>query len=749
MSASTPDLHLLLLWHQHQPSYRDPLTRMHLLPWVRLHALKDYYDMAWLVRQHPKLRCTINLVPILLDQLEALAAEPHLDAYAALARKEARTLSDDERRFLCEHFFSLPHATMLYPHRPYRDLLARVRMHLANRADRGARLADQDARDLQTWFYLAWSGTTLRRDPVVAALFKQGENFSEHDKAALFDAGDELLRKTLPLHRLLGESGQVELSCSPFAHPILPLLCTTEAALEANPHCRLPIERFSHVEDGREHITRAVGSHTARFGRAPVGMWPSEGSVSDAVVDLVHECGVRWLATDDGLLARTLGRNVTLEDRCRPHIRRGVSIFFRDHGLSDRVGFVYSRMSPEQAVNDFMGHLEAIRRDVKPSASAPPPVVTVALDGENAWEYYPGGGYDFLDALYSRLERTPWLETTTPTVYVDRYAEVLARGPQLARMATGSWIDGHFGTWIGDPAKNAAWDALTQARRTVGAQCRATLAGELHRAEKEVAAARRAMDCLLAAEGSDWFWWFGKGHTSLEDAEFDSLFRRYLRAAYQLVGLRPPASLETPIDPANRSRDNPTASAGAFELPTGLVSPAITGRVESYYKWVGAGRYDLEQGALHQADPALKRLYFGLGCDASGDRCLFLRVDGSRPLAGILTDNARIVFVFSRPETRRLVVEPCADARYRIHFEDAEGTLVQCTHGSRVAVDRVLEAALKLECVAPSLSQAGQGEVELCVILEVDAREMERLPRDRNVDFHIDVESLAMDGWRV
>jgi len=338
-----------------------------------------------------------------------------------------------------------------------------------------------------------------------------------------------------------------------------------------------------------------------------------------------------------------------------------------------------------------------------------------------------------------------------PPAWLDAHGGALGRLPerQRQRLATGSWIDGHFGTWIGDPANNAAWDALTLARRTVGAQCCATLAGELSGTPEEVAAARRANDCLLLAEASDWFWWFGKGHTSLEDAEFDSLFRRHLRAAYGFLGLRAPPGLEVPIDPANRSEANPTACGSALALPTGIISPRITGRVESDCKWIGAGRHDLEQGALHQADPSLKRLYFGFGPNGQGGRRIYRRVDGARPVAEILAEpGARLIVLMARPQPIRNVIE--AQGRTaRVHLEEPDGGAAQCDGTCKAAAGSGLELSVPLACVAPGVETTGRGEIEVCVQVEVGGRGVERLPRDRNVTFHVDVEALECENRRV
>jgi hypothetical protein len=424
-----------------------------------------------------------------------------------------------------------------------------------------------------------------------------------------------------------------------------------------------------------------------------------------------------------------------------------VAVFFRDHAISDRIGFVYARMAPLEAVEDFVRLLEA-RRDaaaLEPGVGAPP-VVTVALDGENAWEYFPNGGYDFLDALYARLESLPWLRCVTPTSYLQDHAEALAALPELPALATGSWIDGHFGTWIGDPAKNAAWEALGQARRTVGAACRASLSGELHSPDSPEAnlaseRAREAMDCLLLAEASDWFWWFGKGHTSLEDAAFDALFRRHLRTAYTLVGLKAPPELDTPIDPKNRPTPSVGVETHAFVGPSGLIAPRITGRIESYYEWIGAGRYELEQGALHQTDPLLRRMRFGIGRDPAGELRLYVRIDGTRPLAESLGADDTLVIGLVRPKawSLRVVREPSGAAR----LDDEEAESIE------VAIGRVLEAAVPLRCLDGALAGGGRGEIELYVSWEANGREFERLPRDRNVIFTLDAEALEMDSWHV
>ncbi len=601
---------LALIWHMHQPVYLDPATGEAILPWVRLHAARAYYDMARVLERHPGARVHINLVPALLDQLEAAAAGKVRDRYLELTQRPASDLSKGERELVLRNFFMIDWETQIRPLPRYWELLQMRGQDLARvdlaRVAREATVAD--LRDVQLLFNLAWTGFALREeDAALRALMAKGRDFDEDDKRGVLEAHARAVASVVPLYRKLQESGQVELTTTPHYHPILPLLVDSDSAREALPNRPMPT-RFRAPEDAHAQVRRAIESHTLRFGRAPTGMWPAEGSVSPGAAEVFAREGIRWIASDEGVLFRSLPDGAPREALYRPYRYASehgdVAMVFRDHGLSDLLGFTYQKVEPVAAVADLFGHLAAIGQ------SAQTPLVSIILDGENPWEHYPNGGREFLDRLYEALERR---ERDVEGVLLSAH---LARSPPtslLPRLHAGSWIEASFRIWIGHEEDRAAWEALGAVRK---------LWEEARGRGVEAAALARAHDEILIAEGSDWFWWFGDDFVTESAAEFDALFRDRLRAACRHIGAEPPAALRSPI--SRLAREETGADWGS--RPEALLHPSIDGHAPHYGEWNGAGVLLAApvRGAMHQATPPFAALYYGFDLDQ-----LYLRLDPS------------------------------------------------------------------------------------------------------------------------
>src|SRR3954467_4861924 len=592
-----------ILWHMHQPYYEDLATREHILPWVRLHALKDYYGMVALLREFPGVRMTFNLVPSLLVQLEAFAGDRARDRALDLSLKPAAELDARDIDFMLEHFFHAQRQHMIDAYPRYRELLARRGHSAATAAERGdaaARFTAEDLRDLQVWHKLAWIDPEyLDRGERVRGLVHKGRGFSEDDKALLRAVELELLNRVIPEYRDAAARRQVELSSSPFYHPILPLLCDSDVYLRTHPDARRPRQPFRRPEDAAEQLERAAGNHARLFGARPVGLWPSEGSVSDGMVPLVKAAGFEWMATDELILAKTLGLSFTRdrhghveqpEHLYMPYtVRAGgasVACTFRDHVLSDLIGFTYSSWPAEAAADDFAGRLVEAGRRFAARTGGGDALIPIILDGENAWEHFPGGGRPFLRALYQRLENHAELRTVT-------MAEACATArAELPGIFPGSWIDANFYIWIGHADDQKGWSQLADARSALDA---ATAGGRI-----DAAALAEAREEVLIAEGSDWFWWYGDDHSSAHDQDFDELFRTHLRNAYRRLQVPVPDELFA----SNISTD---PAAAGHAPPIGLLAPAIDGEETSYFEWLGAGFLETREvaGAMHQiAKPA-------------------------------------------------------------------------------------------------------------------------------------------------
>ncbi len=552
----TSRLDFVLLWHMHQPDYRDYATGEFVLPWVYLHALKDYSDMAAYLEAHPGMRAVVNFVPILLDQIEDYAEQltsgklrdPLL---RLLARENLDDLTDQERQLVLNSCWHANHVRMIEPFPVYRTL--KQIFGLIEEQGEGALsyLSGQYLADLLTWYHLAWTGETVRRDnALVPELLAKGERFSLADRRALLHLIRDTICGLIPRYRKLSESGQVELSSTPHFHPLAPLLIDFSAARDALPDAPLPVTPS--YPGGRSrvafHVESAIASHTARFGRGPRGIWPAEGAISQPVLEELADQGVKWIASGEGVLGNSLRygareAGTKLEWLYRPWRLSGagadVACFFRDDRLSDLIGFEYCRWHGADAAAHFVGELEAIARSAKEGEV---PIVSVILDGENAWEFYPYNGYYFLTELYGKLEAHPFIRTTTFGDWLEetsRPTRPHAATGRLGSLVAGSWVYGNMATWIGAAEKNHAWDLLAQAKQSYDL---VMASDRLTEGEQEAASVQ-----LASCESSDWFWWFGDYNPSESVASFDRLFRQNLAHLYRLLKLPVPDALAHPI----------------------------------------------------------------------------------------------------------------------------------------------------------------------------------------------------------
>ena len=618
---------LALLWHMHQPFYEDLATGEHILPWVRLHAIKDYWGMAALLREFPRIRVTFNLVPSLVKQVLAFAEDRARDRHLELGLKPAAELTPEESQWMVANGFHAPYGRMIGPYPRYAQLHA-------TRVERRTFSTD-DLRDLQVWHKLAWMDPDLLiADPRLTALVHKDRAFSEEDKSVLRSVELEILAKVVPAYREVAAGGQAELATSPFYHPILPLLCDSDTHQRAHPGAAKPATRFMRPEDAREQIHRAIAFHEAMFGMRPRGMWPSEGSVSDEAVGLIAAAGLEWLATDEDILARSLQQPMRPELLYRPYQigDGGPAALFRDHALSDRVGFHYQSWGAEAAAADFVDQVRAAGRRFREGGGGEVATVPVILDGENAWEHFDGGGRPFLRALYRALSDADDITTVTMSEAASGPAE------PLRSVFPGSWIHGDFYIWIGHRDDHRAWDQLSDARA----------AFDGHHLNVPAEARDRAMEELLIAEGSDWFWWYGDDHSSNHDAEFDDLFRRHLRNAYAALGL--------PIPEALFATNISTGGGPERLTPSGRLSITLDGRDTSFIEWTGAACPPLTKpgGAMHEvaASPLITEIKVGLS--VSG---LCVQLAGRRLAELIKSGEASLALVASGPEVRVIQVE--------------------------------------------------------------------------------------------
>jgi len=721
----------------HQPFYQDLATGEHVLPWVRLHAIKDYWGMVALLREFPSVKATFNLVPSLLVQLDSFAREQARDRHLDIGLKPAEALTAEEREFCLGEFFHAHRPRMIDPYPRYAELLAKrqsngVGLSLRSQA---AYFSTEDLRDLQVWHKLAWIDPYyFERDERIRALVAKGRRFTEQDKAALRAVELELLRRVIPEYREALERGQIELSTSPFYHPILPLLCDTDIYLRTHPSSRMPRERFRRPDDAAQQLSRAVKLHEQFFGRRPVGLWPSEGSVSDAMVPLVATAGFQWMATDEEILGKTTGREFRRDREgaveqpellYRPYRigREGqqVATGFRDHALSDLIGFSYASWPAEAAADDFVQRLSAAGARYASRTNGGEATIFVILDGENAWEHFEGQGRPFLRALYRRFAAHPALKTVTMAEACSGAKDI------LPTVFPGSWINADFYIWIGHADDQRAWSQLADARRELDAA-----------ADVPAEALARAREEMLIAEGSDWFWWYGDDHSSEHDLVFDELFRRHVRNIYRAINVPVPEELFV----TNITTHPP---ATGIESPTGFIRPVIDGEVTNYFEWIGAGSVEVVAigDAMHEVSGranTISNVEFGFDLNN-----LYLKVAGSMPMRDAIGGDQEVSVNFLKPEGCRIVVSAVGGTLHASMMERPRGgrDAARMCPDINVAAGRLLELEVPFQC----LGVANGATVAFIVAMNRGGAEVEHHPRHRPIELQVPDERFPSRNW--
>src|ERR1700677_3576826 len=587
-----PALRLILLWHQHQPFYKDLVTGEYRLPWVRLHALKDYYGMVKLLDEFPQVHQNFNLVPSLITQIQDYVDGTAQDPFLKVAAKPAADLSHQERLFVLQYLFQANPANVIGRYPRYRELWERFREHSFSPEKAEKYFLTRDFTDLQVLSQIAWFDEFFLDEKDVVALIRKERDYSLEDQSFVIAYERELLAKVLPAHAEAAKKGSIEISATPFYHPILPLVCDTNAGAASSPGLPLPQNRFRHPQDAREQLVRALDLQQRVFGVRPQGIWPSEGSVSEETLAIAHNLGIKWMATDEGVLGRSTGVFFQRDGNGRlpAHLaerlynihryengKTEMHMVFRDHTISDLIGFVYSGMDPRDAAAHLLHNIKEAAQPVL--AQGRDAVVSVILDGENAWEYYPKSGREFLRRFYDALQKEHGLEAVTISEAIGRQKNISL----LKSLVPGSWINANFNVWIGAPEDNRSWDYLHHAREFYAQN-------SAHASEAQ---RKLAFEEILIAEGSDWNWWYGPEHHSANDRDFDELYRKHLSNVYQALGATPPDYLSQPITGGE--------VRPAFTPQSAYIHPRVTGDKIRYFEWMGAAIFTADQraGAMH------------------------------------------------------------------------------------------------------------------------------------------------------
>ncbi len=597
---------IAFIWHMHQPYYRDMVTGESTMPWVRLHGIHSYYDMLCLYKNYSNIAGTINFVPSLIEQLLAYTEKGRSDAFLDYTLVPAEDLTPQQKTFLLRHFFMANPHRMIEPYGPYRKLNARLGLDRSNiDYSQAVRFfSTQEYLDLQVYYNLVWFGFTAKDEiPEIKDMLSCGRHFTEEDKAFVIDAQRKILNKLLEEIIAACASEKVEISTTPYYHPILPLLLDTDIAKRSNPKIKLP-PRLRATGIAREQVRIALDAMERWTGKRPKGMWPAEGGVCPEMIPILHDAGVKWIATDEGVLHQSLhDKALNQHQPFRAyHDGSSVDIVFRDHVLSDLISFVYNKEPADKAAEDFLAHVKKINE----SANGRQNLITVILDGENPWEFYPDAGKEFLNALFTLIEREG-IKTTT----VGRYIEAYPPEKQIGDLHSGSWIDANFNIWIGKPQKNKAWDYIRHAfSETEGSLTQ--------QSREDDPNAQLAFESLCAACGSDWFWWYDDDFDSAFKGDFDRIFRTHLKNAYTLLGKDIPIFL---FEPIYRFEEE-----DSLLEPPGCIYPTIDGTESSFFEWSNACHINVHgrsSGAMARSssDP-FETISFGFN-----EKAFFLRID--------------------------------------------------------------------------------------------------------------------------
>ncbi len=683
---------VVFLWHMHQPYYVNPVNQTAMMPWVRLHCVKGYLDMISVIEDFPEIHPNFNLTPVLLLQIRQLLNGEITDLWLEWSRKPAEDLTETEKFAILEHFFKLNRDHQIRPYPRFLELLnKRGVTFYPDDVRRGLKyFSVREFRDLQVWFNLAWCGfAALDRYPELKMLREKGRDFTEREKDRVLAIHREIMALVLRKYGEAETRGQVELNTTPFYHPILPLIYDTNTA-SRNLHGRALPPRFHWPQDAESQLEKAVELHEQTFGFKPRGMWPPEGAVAPEIIPIMERVGLNYFCTDEENLFRSLENDPYFQPKPVDHLElfqswqvecegASVSAIFREKPLSDFIGFTAARNEPKKAAAHLVHHLRHIA-DLIPRDSG---LIPLILDGENAWQSFADGGEAFLRALYGGIASNA---AQLNSVTIERHLEEFPPIRKVTTLHTGSWISGNFDTWIGEDEENRAWELLGKARTFLQKQIDE---GRISQSKQKL-----ALEEIYAAEGSDWFWWYGPDFSTENDILFDDLFRQHLKNVYLLCNSIVPVALERPIVPAR--------TASVYTQPMHLVSPEINGKLSSYFEWFGAGSYfsGNEYAAMYDETRLIERIHFGFD-----DVHLFIRVDFRKvkPLS--------LAVVFFEPEGIFLLTPPInrpGKRKYTLQRQEDHPT-----ESEMIAMDKIMELAVPLSDLGLKAGDSVSFEIQL------------------------------------
>ena len=701
----------------HQPNYRDPIQSFYSMPWVRLHSSKAYYDMAYLAEKYPEMGLTFNLVPALLEQIEDYTDGAE-DFDLILSGKDPAYLTSDEKEAMLSRFFQANQDTMIKPLPRYVELLQYRGVHGSRSGIEAAvkKFAAQDYLDLQVLYNLSWFGFSQHdNNEDIRKLINKGRFFTTEDRDLVLQCQHDCIARLIPYYRDLWKKGSIDISTSPFYHPILPLLCDTSSALEGMPGTPLPKKRYQYPEDAVKQVEMGIRYCKQKLGKKPKGMWPSEGSVSPEALEIIRAAGIQWVATDENILARSTSNFNRNRDLYHPWDINGLSVFFRDFRLSDQIGFVYARNPADTAADDFIDRLRSIASAGKDTERC----VSVILDGENAWETYPNSGKAFLSKLYERILS----EKDLQPIQFSRYLEEHPPEKKISKIFPGSWINANFDTWIGEQEENDGWDALKNARDML----------VKHQDALSKKDAEEAWLEIYRAEGSDWFWWYGTDHSSPNDPEFDRLFRAHLERVYQILNREIPQEIREPIIRK--------MTLHADVEPSGFISPVIDGRMTTFYEWQSAGWFPAigPEGAMSGGELLVSDVYYGYDL-----QLLYFRFDLVQTEEPAELSKWSLSIILQNSETYRVDI-PFENPDSYVLLRKVNSKWVRRTRKKSVSAGRIIEVGIPFK----DLNMQSGDKSSFSIIVYENRMERERLPRVGTISFVVPDKNFQSLMWQL
>ncbi len=698
-------MHITFLWHMHQPYYKNPLTGIYVMPWTFLHLIKDYYDMIKVVKEFENVKVVFNFVPSLIEQIEDYEKDLESDYFLKNLKKPVSSLNENDKKSLIRQLFLANYENMIFPFKRYKELYEK-RENYKNSLEKI--FTNEEILDLEVLYLLAWTGFFVREESeIVKNLIKKGKNFTENDKLILLEELQDFVRKVIPEYKELYNKKKIEISCSPYFHPILPLLIDINIAKVAMPNVNIPFRVNNFYDDAEKQVEYAIEKYKEVFGNSPEGFWPSEGAVSTDTVELFKKFNIKWIATDEDILFKSK-ENLSRKDLYSCYNYNGVKIFFRDKDLSNLIGFIYSKWNYEDAAQDLYNRIKNIQKLVNNENA----ILSIILDGENAWEFYKNNGIPFLRRVYSLIEKDESLIFTTFSEYIEKNSE----SPTLPYVFPGSWINANYGIWIGHPEENKAWEFLDIAKTFLNK----------HKDNEKYKIAEKE---LLIAEGSDWFWWYGDDFYSEMSDKFDSLFRTHLSNIYTIFNEDIPIEFLSPI----KLLKHPSF----LTTPVDTISPIIDGKETNYFEWISAGEINFTQdtSTMHFSRGYFSKVFYGFD-----DKNFYIRIDFGINLKEM--DNCIIEFNVHNKDVFKI--------KYYIQNDKIE--LLKKTNGNyellNIKIDAAYDKIAEFRIPLNELNIKNGDTINIYFVLLKNDEMLERAPFDSTIKIKIP-ENIFLDYWKV